>query len=131
MLNLRINGTRIWYSLFSGSEEEVDENGDYTGNKVKSYGPVKMTRANLSPARGTMEHDIFGADLSYSKTMSTTSMNLGIDERTILWDEKPEMNKDRTPSNPLTAKYRVAGIARGHYHIHYALRQMNPVGDEE
>lgn len=125
MLGAWINQVNVWYANFSESTETVDENGDYTGEPTVSFGEVKKTRANLSPARGTFAEDIFGANLKYSKTMSTSHMDLGIDERTILWDEEPEVNQDGTPKDPLTAKYRVAAIARGHYHIHYALRQMN------
>lgn len=131
MLNMRINTKKIWYSLFEEGVEEVDENGDYTGNKISRYGKVRTTRANLSAARGTMENDIFGANLSYSKTMSTANMKLGIDERTLLWDEKPETERDGTPTDTDSAKYRVAAIARGHYQVHYALRQMNLNVEEE
>ena len=129
MLNARINTKKVWYALYQDHEPTVDENGDFTGESVKSFGEVKMTRANLSPSRGTMENDIFGANLQYSKTMSTAKMNLGIDERTILWDKKPVLNEDGTPADPDSAKFRVAAIARGHYHIHYALRQMDVNGE--
>ena len=131
MLNAWINTKKVWFSNFKESTEAVDENGDYTGEPTESYGVVQMTRANLSPARGTFEEDIFGANLRYSKTMSTAKMDLGIDERTILWDEEPKKNQDGTPRDPLSAKYRVAAIARGHYHIHYALRQMNVNEDNQ
>ena len=130
MLNARINTKKVWYALFNEFTDAVDENGDFTGEPTMSYGKVRMTRANLSASRGTMENDIFGANLQYSKTMSTATMNLGIDERTILWDEKPILNEDGTPANPDSAKYRVVAIARGHYHIHYALRQMDVDGGE-
>lgn len=130
MLNAWINTKKVWFSNFAESTEAVDENGDYTGEKTVSFGPVKMTRANLSPARGTFQEEIFGANLRYSKTMSTSKMDLGIDERTILWDEEPDVDDNGLPVDPLTAKYRVAAIARGHYQVHYALRQMN-VSDED
>lgn len=125
MLNARINTKKIWYANFSGVTWATDSNGDYTGEPTESYGKVKMTRANLSPSRGTSDEDYFGVDLQYSNTLSTAKMNLGIDERTILWDEKPDMNADKTPADPQSAKYRVVAIARGHYQVHYALRQMD------
>ena len=130
MLQLRKNTQKIWYSTLSLSEDEVDENGDFTGHKVTKYSKPVMKRVNLSPARGTAETDIFGSNLRYSKTLSTSHMNLAIDERTLIWDEEPELDAEERP-DPLTAKYRVVGIARGHYHVHYALRQMNPTEDKE
>lgn len=131
MLNARINTRKIWYALCEGWTDEADQNGDFTGERAKTFGKVKMTRANLSPSRGTSEEDYFGQDLQYSNTLSTAKMNLGIDERTILWDEKPEMNLDKAPADPKSAKYRVVAIARGHYQVHYALRQMDRSEDDE
>ena len=125
MLNARINTKKIWYSLMEGYESAVDENGDYTGEPAEIYGKVEKTRANISPSRGTSDEDYFGADLQYSNTLSTAKMNLGIDERTILWDEKPELDANGAPADPQSAKYRVVAIARGHYQVHYALRQMD------
>lgn len=130
MLNTWINSKNVWFANFSDASEAVDENGDYTGEPAVEYGEVKKTRANLSPSRGTFAEEIFGANLKYSKTMSTADMDLGIDERTILWDEEPEVKEDGTPADPLTAKYRVAAIARGHYQVHYALRQMTVNEDD-
>jgi hypothetical protein len=131
MLNARINEQKIWYALYEGEVDAVDEHGDFTGETPSSYGKVMLTRANLSGARGVTEQDIFGQDLHYSRTMSTAKMNLGIDERTILWDAEPVMDTEGR-ADPLTAKYRVAAIARGHYQVHYALRQMNPMdGDSD
>lgn len=124
MLTAWINTRKIWFALYKGSVAVTDANGDYTGEYIASYTTPVMFRANLSPARGTSEKDIFGANLSYSHTLSTTKMNLGIDEQTILWDTEPETDINGIP-DPETAKYRVAAIARGHYHIHYALRRMN------
>lgn len=125
MLQQRINTTRIWYAKFAGSDFEVDENGDFTGAKKPKYSAVSTYRGNLSPARGVAENDIFGSNLRYSKTLSVSKMTLGIDEQTIIWDTEPVLDA-KGEVDPKTAKYRVVGVAKGHYHIHYALRQMNP-----
>lgn len=124
MLDARINTVPLWYALYSESAPAVDENGDYTGESSSGYGdPVKI-RANLSPARGREEDDIFGASLNYNKTITTARMNLGIDEHTLIWDSDPGEDAD-----PSTAKYRVVGVAKGHYHMRYALRQIRQEGD--
>lgn len=130
MLNARINTQKIWYALREDPVPVVDENGDFTGEMSKEYGAPKMTRANISPSRGLTDHDIFGLEVNYSNTMSTAKMDLGIDERTLLWDSEPPLDNDGNVI-PETAKYRVAAIARGHYHIHYALRQHTGQGGDD
>ena len=129
MLNAWINTKKIWYAFYEDTSPILDENGDYTGETKSGYSEPHFTRANLSAARGTVESDIFGTNVKYSKTMSTAKMNLGIDEQTLIWDEEPVL-LESGKVDPETAKYRVAAIARGHYHVHYALRQMNPKDKE-
>lgn len=130
MLQLWINTRKVWYSHYLGMEQDTDENGDFTGEPISHYSAPRMLRANLSAARGTSENDIFGTNLRYSKTLSTSKMDTDIDELTLLWDKEPELDDNGEP-DPKTAKYRVVGVAAGHYHIHYALRQMNPEESED
>lgn len=124
MLSAWINQKKVWYAFYEDEAPVIDENGDYTGENSSGYSEPHFTRANISPSRGTVENDIFGTNTSYSNTMSTTKMNLGIDEHSLLWDEEPALLPNGK-ADPKTAKYRVAAIARGHYHVHYALRQIN------
>lgn len=124
MLNCRINTKKIWYADNTGDAPVYNEDGDYTGEKKLTYGVPKMIRANISPARGGVAYDIFGANLKYSRTLSTTDMGLPINERTLIWVSEPGLLQDGT-ADPETADYRIAGIARGHYHVHYALKQIN------
>ena len=132
MLGAWINTTKVWYAFYEDESPVVDKNDDYTGEYKSGYGVPHFTRANISPSRGTVENDIFGTNTNYSNTMSTSKMNLGIDEHTLLWDEEPGL-LENGKADTETAKYRVAAIARGHYHIHYALRQINrdDGGDED
>ena len=129
MLNAWINTKKIWYAFYEEEQPVKDSDGNYTGEYELVYGKPHLTRANLSAARGTASNDVFGLNAQYSKKMSTAKMDLGIDEQTLIWDEKPKMI-DKTHVDPKSAKYRVAAIARGHYHVHYALRQMNVSGDD-
>ena len=130
MLNARINEKRVWYALYEGEVPAVDDNGDFTGENKSMYSEPHFTRANISPSRGTVSDDMFGTNVSYSNTMSTAKINLEIDEHTLLWDEEPKLLSNGK-CDPDTAKYRVAAIARGHYHVHYALRQNTVEGDDE
>ena len=128
MLNAWINTRKIWYALCLGEEPVLDSNGDMTGEYQPSYSLPVMTRATISSARGTINYDIFGMNLEFTKTMSTAKMNLGIDERSLLWDKEPVLTNGAV--DPETADYRVVRVAKGHYHVHYALQQLNH-NDEE
>ena len=130
MLNAWINTQKVWYAFYIDEEPILDDNGDLTGEYTSGYSAPLMTRANLSPARGIVDDDIFGSNVQYTKTMSTAKMNLGIDERTLLWD-KPPVLLGNGNADPESADYRVARVAKGHYHVHYALQQLNHNDAEE
>ena len=144
MLDSWINAVKIWYANPSDTEVEVvDENGDYTGEYAFGYeAPVKI-RANLSPAHGTAEDNVFGLSVNYSKILTTAKMDLGITERSIVWDKEPDIKTEfyatlddngeivSVPvSNPGDADsiYKVARVAVGRYHVRYALKKLH--GDD-
>lgn len=124
MLDAWINTKKIWYALYEGSVEEVDENGDYTGEMSISYSKVQSTRVNLSPARGEVNDDIFGINKDYNRVLSTSKMKLKIDEQTLIWDHKPVTDADGK-ADPNTAVYKVVGKAIGHYQMRFALKELN------
>ena len=130
MRNLLRNNHDLWYATYLGVEQEVDENGDYTGVKTELYSePVKF-RANLSATRGTQGFtgtgaslDYFGADIGYDLIISTAAMDLPIDEHSLVWTNEPRRdgNGDVDYSK---AEYRVKAVARGIYHTKYAIRRL-------
>ena len=76
MLDARINAVELWHIKLIGETDETDENGDYTGESAVVYtNPVKI-RANLSPAHGSAEDDVFGTSITYSKILTTANMHL-------------------------------------------------------
>ena len=85
MRELERNKQRIYYALYMGKVDAVDANGYKTGEKTKSYSDPVPFRINVSPARGNADREIFGIDLSYTRTMTTDKLDCPIDEDTILW----------------------------------------------
>ena len=123
MRDCRANTRNIWYAIPEKAPYETDDSGDYTGEYKKIYGKVASKRMNLSPWRGSVHDDYFGATLDYTATLSTSDMSLAIVENTLIWDEAPELADGKADSK--TAKYVVVAVAKGKYGIHYALRLLN------
>lgn len=122
MRDVRANTTKIWYSVPSYASPETDGNGDFTGEFEQEYSNVRMKRMTLSPYRGSVDDDYFGASLNYSASLTTADMTLPITEGTLMWDE--EQNPEYPP-DCATAKYVVVAIARGKYHMRYAVNLLN------
>lgn len=68
---LEKNKQPIYVAICSGTTEEVDSDGNYTGNIIKSYSTPMLTSANLYPAKGKIVNDIFG-DVFHGDMMMVT-----------------------------------------------------------
>lgn len=136
MRNLIKNNRRLWYATFSGEQQGVDENGDITGVPVKTYSEPVEFHANLSATRGTQgftgtgaSSDYFGQDVKYDLIISTAQMDLPIDEYTLIWTSEPEMGANNAVDYS-KAGYRVKAVARGLYHMKYAIRSLQHSAEE-
>lgn len=130
MRDLRSNTRQMWYALYQGQTDAVDENGDYTGGHTISYTQPVAFRASLSATRGTqgftgtgVEYDYFGADVKYDLIISTANMSLPIDEHSLIWTDTPETDGS---GNVIfsEADFRVKAVARGLHHMKYAIRSL-------
>ena len=129
MRDLMANNRHLWYALYLGDTEEVDENGDFTGERGPSYSEPVQFEANLSATRGTQgftgtgsSYDYFGADIDYSLIISTANMNLPIDEHSLIWDVEPERDTGGNVDYN-KARYNVTAIARGLVQMKYAIKR--------
>lgn len=94
--DLRINQIGFYYQTYEGETEELDDDGNYTGETTISYSEPIYARARISPNTGEAAKSPFGADLKYDRQISTVQ-NLAIDEQTKLFiDVVPEINSDGT-----------------------------------
>lgn len=118
MRNLGRNKSTIYYALYSGMTESVDADGNYTGVPVPSYGTETPIKANVSAARGTADIDLFGTDISYSRTVIVDDMSCPINEHSRLWI-------DCTPDNNTPHNYEVVQVAKSFNHIAYAVQEVN------
>lgn len=129
MRDLIRNNRHMWYATYTSETKEVDDNGDYTGNDMQEYSEPVAFAANLSATRGTQgftgtgaDVDYFGADVDYSLIISTAKMDLPIDEHTLIWTTEPtEVNGVVDYSS---AQYVVTAVARGLYHMKYAIKKQ-------
>ena len=137
MRSLEKNKRKIYYSQFSGNATIYERDGE--GNiiydevdgedypRILSEGaayeaPISI-RANISAARGNSETDVFGTAIDYTKTLSTTEMDLPINEKTIVWYETtPVIRRDGTVDET-SADYSVVAVARSLTNVVYALRK--------
>ena len=141
MRNLKANNRDLWYALYTGVTDGVDANGDLTGEVVESYADPVHFEANLSATRGTQGftgtgayYDYFGADVQYDLIISTAQMDLPIDEYTLIWRTEPPYTVVEETVNGATttkkiydfssAEFRVKAVARGLYHMKYAIRSL-------
>lgn len=84
MRTLERNKQQFWYATYEGEQEIIDEYGLHTGEKATVYSPWKPFRANISPAKGYSEAELFGTDLQYDRVFVTDDVNCEIDENTVL-----------------------------------------------
>ena len=72
------------------------------------YGPPVFFQASLSAGKGSVRANVFGVDVDYTRTISTTDMDLPITETSLIWYKtKPVLLEDGT-ADPNSADYEVA-----------------------
>lgn len=122
MRSLRKNTQPLYYATYS---EEIkvykrDENGDIEYveidgslvpieiGTVAGYNEPVLFYANISAGKGDAQADVFGSNVDYTRTISTTDMSCQIDELSLVWIEsEPQYNPDGTV-NADSADYKVA-----------------------
>lgn len=123
MRDLRANTKPLWYALYREKIPILDDNVDFTGEFESEYTEPVAFRANISPARGDSQSDVFGVNLDYTKQISTTHTELPIDEHTLIWDFPPEKKTDGSIDFD-KAPYKVVAVAKGLYHVRYAVKKL-------
>lgn len=92
--DLRINQVPFWYQEYLGEVDEVDEDGNLTGDSKPKYSDPIRVLARVSPSSGNAEDSPFGKDIVYDKAISTVQ-RLPIDEYSRLFiDIEPVINED-------------------------------------
>ncbi len=118
----RINKRTFWYCPYQGKEEILDDYLNKTGEYEIIYGEPVEVKANISPASGISQTEMFGNLDNYDKVISPLPVNFPITENDVLFvDKSPEYNEDGIP----LYDYTVRRVARSLNHTSVAVRKVN------
>ena len=82
---LKRNQRPIWYCLYQGETELNDSDGNYTGETEITYAAPVQILANVSPATGQSDMEMFGNLTDYDRVIVSDDTTLQIDENTVLF----------------------------------------------
>lgn len=85
MRNFRRNLDTVYFKLYEGQKEILDEYGNPTGSFSPVYSELRTASLCVSPNKGSSETDMFGSLEDYDRTMTTNDILCPIDENAILW----------------------------------------------
>lgn len=85
MRNLRRNQQSVFFKLYKGQEEIIDQYGNATGSYKPLYSELQSAMLCVSPNKGSSEVQQFGSLEDYDRTMTTADTACPIDEDAILW----------------------------------------------
>ena len=85
MRSLLRNQQPVFFKLYEGEEEIVDEYGNPTGSFLPVYSSLKAAMRCVSPNKGNSEVQQFGSLEDYDRTMTTADTKGAIDENSVLW----------------------------------------------
>lgn len=115
MIGLRRNEQTIYYSVYNGMTDMTDSSGFLTGEKTLNFADPVALKANVAPAAGTVEREVFGMGIDYDVTIVTYDITCPITEESRVW-----IGKDTSePHN-----YIVKRIARSQNVLRIALKEV-------
>ena len=108
MRDLKKNQRKMYYALFDKMIPQFDENGDETGDPVAHYSAPVMFEASLSSGKGSAQREVFGTDVDFTRSISTTNIKLPITETSLVWYETDPVILPDGSADPNSADYEVA-----------------------
>ena len=96
MQSLRRNTSKVWYQVYQGQTEIIDEYGNKTGSFGDTYGELMFAEMMVSPNKGDATLEVFGTLLDYDRVVSTADTSCPIDEQTVLWLDGASTEKPYT-----------------------------------
>ena len=85
MRSLLRNQQPVFYKLYKGQEEILDEWNNPTGSFLPIYSELKSAMLCVSPNKGSSEVEQFGSLEDYDRTMTTADTTCDINEDAVLW----------------------------------------------
>ena len=117
MRTVQRNKRAIWYALYNGVTEVVDDDGNYTGEQEVSYSEPIQAKMNVSGGRGQSEIELFGVDNPFTRTAVTDDLTTPFTTDTIFWFEA---DPETDPHN-----YRCTGISRTINQVVIAIAELD------
>ena len=139
MRSLKKNKQPLWYATYSDQITiyERDENGEIIYDEIDGelipriiaeragYSDPVLFHANISAGKGTAQEDVFGTDIDFTRTISTTDLPLPIDILSLVWIEHEPKFFDDGTVDPDSADYKVAAKpAKGLNSLMIALKAL-------
>lgn len=139
MRSLKKNQQNLWYSTYADQITiyERDSAGNIIYDEIDGelIPRIKSERAgynnpvsfdiNISAGKGTAQEDVFGPDIDYTRTISTTDLSLPIDTLSLIWIENEPKFLDDGTVDPDSADYKVAAKpAKGLNSLMIALKEL-------
>lgn len=84
MRTLDRNKQAIFYRVYLGETEIIDDNGYNTGERRVEYAEPMLIRANVSTAKGEAQAEAFGTAINYDKVIVISDLNCPINENTVI-----------------------------------------------
>jgi len=124
MRALKRNKRKCWYCLYLGEQEMQDADGNYTGETAITYSPPIELRANISPATGQSNTEMFGNLTDYDRVIVISDTAIPIDENTVFFvDVEPIIESDYKVKG---YDYIVRRVAKSINSVSIALRKVSP-----
>lgn len=123
MRTLDRNRTEFYYATYLGKTEIYDAQGRHTAEYVTTYSPWVSCKANVSPAKGTSEAELFGNDVNYDRVIVTDDVNCPIDENTVLAIDIAPNTREKQTDMPIF-DYVVTRKAKSLNFISYAVAKV-------
>lgn len=117
------NKREFYYANISITADAEDEYGNLTGEQNITYSSPVKAEANISPARGSADLDMFGINANYTKTIVTDDLTIPIDKSTILWiDSVPDKNGE---AGTVKHDYVVVQVAKSMNSVTIAVKEVS------
>ena len=119
------NQVPFWYQLYEGKADQVDEDGNITGDPINKYSNPVRIMARVSANTGDVINSPFGQDIVYDKSISTVQ-KLPIDEYSRLFiDREPVIKSDGTTDTE--PDYAVVSVKLGLIQNVWAIKKIQGV----
>ena len=124
MRSLKKNEQNLYYARYVEKIPILDADNFETGDYETGYSKPVFFSANISAGKVTAQTEVFGKEIEFTRTVSSTDLSLPIDETSLIWYEsKPRLKADGT-ADPDSADYTVAApLAKGLNSVMIAIKK--------